>query len=327
MVRVGLLGVGAAGAVHARAFAHLLNAELVAVADVDRAAVDRLAAATSARPYYGILPLLDDPDVAVVDVCLPVRVREQAVVAAAGAGKHILCETPLALNLAGADRMQMAIARAGVQAMVLAPGRFWSPYTVMRDWLQAGRVGAPRATHVTGLASWTAGGAFDRHVHDLDLLYGLFGPPARVQAAWVGTTPDAASPLDDFVTRLDYGAHQAWAESGILASDAYPFTMNIRLVGEGGVLEYRCRAVPQGSALVGEDALWAYLPGQPPQRVATSRADAYEEGMAYFIDCIERGQPPALGTLSEARAVLNVALAAVQSAETGQTVDVTGQGG
>jgi len=105
MIRVGLLGVGFIGATHAACYKNIAGARLVAVADVNREAADRVAAEHGARAYYAVEPLLEDKEVDAVDICLPTFLHEQTVVSAAEAGKHILCEKPIARHLGEVDHM------------------------------------------------------------------------------------------------------------------------------------------------------------------------------------------------------------------------------
>ena len=82
-MRVGLFGAGGIGRVHAQAYAEIEGARLVAVADIDRAAADKLAAQHGAQAYYDCQHLLDNAEIDMVDVCLPTYCHEWAVVAAA----------------------------------------------------------------------------------------------------------------------------------------------------------------------------------------------------------------------------------------------------
>lgn len=174
------------------------------------------------------------------------------------------------------------------------------------------------------------GSLLDLHIHDLDLIYWLLGRPLRVYGRGVlagSGSRDAPAAWDHLTTALDYGAHQAWAEASFLVPDGYPFTMRFQLLGQRGALEYRYRAafegaMPDSGQPGGENALWAYPVSAPPQQIPLPDENPYEHPIAHFIGCVQRGQPPAFGTLTEARAVLDIALAAVQAADTGQIIEL-----
>jgi predicted dehydrogenase len=200
---VGIVGTGLIFEQHARALAALApRARIVALCDLDH---DRLA---RARARHGIAASCSDheklvtrADVDVVIVCTPPRFHEEVVVAALSAGKHVVCEKPLASTLASADRI-ITVARDH-------PGRLSVVYqfrylTVVRRalWLQAnGGLGtllsgrfhrfarfyrpgkAPRAPWWGSWEMAGGGAVMTQLIHELDLMCLLFGSPARVFAS------------------------------------------------------------------------------------------------------------------------------------------------
>src|SRR3990172_8052344 len=103
---VGIIGAGGIFAEHARGYAQMPRARIVALADVDaermrRASKDFFIPFTCSN--YN--DLLARPDVDIVDICTPPSLHEEMVLAALRAGKHVLCEKPLAHSLASADRI------------------------------------------------------------------------------------------------------------------------------------------------------------------------------------------------------------------------------
>ncbi len=330
MVRVGLLGAGFIGATHAQAYAAIEGAQLVAVADANSAAADALAGQYGAKAYYDAEALLDDAAVDVADVCLPTFLHERYVVAAAERGRHILCEKPVALSLEGVDAMIAAVERAGVIAMVAQVIRFWPQYVVIRDLLQRGVLGRPLIAKAARLASaprwgnWFAdpalsgGAVLDLHIHDLDYVCWLFGRPRSVYA--VGAQ-SATGAWDDVVTSLDFGAVKAVVEASFLMPEGFPFTMAFRLTGSEAVVDFRLGGTTQVDQRdQAATELVVYRNGAAPEHPPVPGEDAYLAEIRYFVECVARGQRPALATLAEARGVLEVALAARRSLETGGIV-------
>jgi len=330
MVRVGIIGAGNIGRVHSRSYLQLDKARVVAVADIDHQAADTMAAKHNARAYYDMHDLLDDKNVDAVDVCLPTYLHEAGVIAAAGAGKHILCEKPVALNVAAVERMIAAVQRSGVKAMVAQVIRFWPHYLAIKEMLDEGKLGKPIMAFAARLGrqpTWTSwygdpnlsGGAIlDLHVHDLDWLYYLFGHPKTVYA--VGVRVDSGA-WNHVLTSLDYGSCRAAAEASFLMPDGFPFTMIFRLLAERGLAEYRYgggQADTQGAARL--HTLGVYLSGQPAHYPPCDETDPYLAEIRYFVDCIEQGESPAIATLAEARDVLEIATAVRQSLETGHVM-------
>ena len=332
MVNVGLLGAGRIGAVHASAYSALGNAQLVAVADVNRTAADRLASEHRARAYYLVEDLLEDERIDMVDVCLPTFLHERAVTSAAEAGKHILCEKPIARTLGEVDRMIEAVERAGVKAMVAQVTRFWPEYIAIKELLEGNELGRPliatatRLESMTRMSDWfrdpglSGGAVLDIHVHDLDYLFWLFGKPRSVYA--VGQTSETGA-WDHVVTTLDYGDVKATIEGSFLMPPAFSFTMTFRLLGDKGCVEYRRQGAVEEQA-DREPELILYQHGEPVYPVCSDK-DAYLAEIEYFVDCVNSGRAPEVATLPEARTVLRIALAAKESMETGRVIALSAE--
>jgi UDP-N-acetylglucosamine 3-dehydrogenase len=335
VIRVGILGAGNIAGVHARAYAQMTNARVVAVDDIDCGKAEALATEHRARPYSDWASFFADQEIDMVDVCLPTYLHADAVIAAAAAGRHVLCEKPLALSLEQAGRMIAAVQQAGVQAMVAQVIRFWPHYLAIKAMLERGDLGRPimanahRLGSLPAWASWYAqpeqsGGAImDLHIHDLDWLYYLFGKPSSVYA--IGRM-SANGSWNQVLTSLDYahtryGPTRAAAEATHCLPQGCPFTMIFRLLGEDGYAEYHyggAQLDPAGAAR--QHSLVLYQAGQPPQYPACSDVDPYLAEIRYFVDCLASGQAPAIATLAEARDVLAIALAVRRSLQSGQVI-------
>ena len=92
---------------------------------------------------------LDDPDVDAVAICLPHHLHAPVAVAAAEAGKHVLCEKPIATTLQEADAMIAAAERAGVVLMIAENEQFSLLYNKLRDLLTDGEIGRPALVQLT----------------------------------------------------------------------------------------------------------------------------------------------------------------------------------
>jgi len=140
MVRIGIIGAGGNGSGHARAFAKLAGrCRVAAVADPVVEAAQKLAAAHDARAVADPADLLDEVDAVVVSS--PNDLHPEHTILAAQAGKHVLCEKPMALSTADADRMADAVRQAGVASLVGFSVRFDRSVTAMRRAFRAGRLG------------------------------------------------------------------------------------------------------------------------------------------------------------------------------------------
>lgn len=331
-LRVGLLGAGRIGQAHAARYATMRQARLVAVADARPEAADALARRYRARACHDYDALLEDGTIDMVDICLPTHLHEQAVVSAAGAGLPILCEKPIGRSLEEVDRMLRAVQRAGVMAMVAQVIRFWPEYVAIERMVRAGELGTPLVAAATrldamgNLAPWfkdpalSGGALLDLHIHDLDYLFSLFGLPRRVSA--VGVQSETGG-WDHVVSSLDFGATRAVAEASYRMPAGFGFTMGLRVVGARACVEYRRTGAAEKRAA---RSFVLHRPDAAPRSLRVPQEDAYLAEIGYFVDCVVRGRPPSIGTLADARAVLQVAMAVKESLETGATVSLAGGG-
>ena len=138
---VGMIGSGGIAGSHMRAIAGLDTVHVAAVMDVDEARANAAAEAHGARPYTSLDDLLSDADVEAVHVCTPHSLHVGQVVAAAEAGKHVLVEKPMALNVADCDRMIAACEDAGKTLMVGQVLRHYPINRAVKAMIAEGRIG------------------------------------------------------------------------------------------------------------------------------------------------------------------------------------------
>jgi predicted dehydrogenase len=153
-LRVGIAGTGFIGGVHARAV-RVSNARLVGVASTSLESAGSAAAAFGAeRAYASADELIADPSIDVVHICTPNHLHVPLAEAALAAGKHVVCEKPLALDAAGAARLAAAAESAGVQAAVPFVYRYYPTVREARDLVARGETGAVRLLHGSYLQDW-----------------------------------------------------------------------------------------------------------------------------------------------------------------------------
>ena len=140
-MRVGILGAGTMGAAHAAAYRTIPSVEIAGIfsRNGDRAAAVGRAFATQPTTFPDAL--IDDPGIDAIDVCLPSSCRAEFVVAALARGKHVFCETPFALTLAGAEIMIAAARQANKVLLVGLLLRAIREYQHLRDKVVSGEHG------------------------------------------------------------------------------------------------------------------------------------------------------------------------------------------
>ncbi len=196
------IGVAGAGNIsvnaHLPAYTECDNIEVVAICDLD---IDRAKAAADKfgiPAYYGsVEDMLQNTALDAVDICTWNNGHAPVCIAAAKAGKHIVCEKPMAKSLADAKAMEAAVKEAGVTFMLAVPGRFNTQNMYVRDMLEAGELGDVYYAKVANVrrrgtpSGWftdkkTSGGGpvIDIGVHSIDAAWYLMGTPkpTRVSA-------------------------------------------------------------------------------------------------------------------------------------------------
>ena len=114
---VGLIGCGAISVNHFKALQQVKNARLVAVCDNDPEHLQKAIDGQGVRGYSDYHELLRDPEVQVVHICTPHYLHHQMAIDALHAGKHVLCEKPMAIHLADAEKMTEAAKETGNYAI------------------------------------------------------------------------------------------------------------------------------------------------------------------------------------------------------------------
>ena len=142
-LRAGVIGVGTFGSLHARVYAELASADLVAVADIQQEKTQRLVSQYGVTGYDDYNELLEKEDLDIVSVCTSDELHLAPVLAAAAAGKHIFVEKPLAMNPSDCDTMIQAAEDAGVKFTVGQILRFDPRYYAARKAITDGEIGAP----------------------------------------------------------------------------------------------------------------------------------------------------------------------------------------
>lgn len=217
-LRVAVIGAGAIAQVaHLPALRRLPGVEVAAICDNDLSKAQALAARFDVRETFDdIEEVLKYAHADAVAICTPNHLHEIHILSALAAGAHVLCERPLALTLAGVERVLQASEKYGKRVMVGMNHRFRSDVQAVRGFLAGGDIGLLQAIR-TGwytfrpsrqMIGWrlrrqeAGGGAFlDLGLQLLDLGLWLAGWPAakRVSAHAMGSSKDA---VEDMATAL-----------------------------------------------------------------------------------------------------------------------------
>lgn len=198
-IRFALAGCGRISANHFKALAeHSANAELVAVCDIDPAALARAASETGAQPFASLEAMLDEARPDIVVLSTPSGLHSAQAIVAARRGVHVLTEKPMATHWADGLRMVQACEQAGVRLFVVKQNRHNATLKLLKQTIESGRFGQIYSVAVNvfwarpqsyyDAAAWRGtrdldGGALmNQASHYIDLLNWLVGPVDSVQA-------------------------------------------------------------------------------------------------------------------------------------------------
>jgi predicted dehydrogenase len=330
-VRIGLIGAGSIANQHLDGYLSAPEvATVTAIADVDREHAEAFAGrAGGARVYADYRDMLASADVDAVDICLPHHLHADAIVAAAAAGKHILCEKPLCLTIEEADRVQQAVTDAGVTLMCSHNQLYLPAVAEARRLVREGLLGKvfearttdsfynnlrPETIGWRGQRSTSGGGELiDTGYHPTYLLLNLVESEPVAVVAMLARHRLAFLEGEDSAQLI---VRFADGSLGTLTTSwAYqpPDSMEkFSVVGEGGALWSDGWALyhrPSGGQTV-------QLLAAPEEKVKTIPLAVLD-----FVGCLREGRRP-INTEVEGINVLKVILGAYASAELGRAIEL-----
>jgi myo-inositol 2-dehydrogenase/D-chiro-inositol 1-dehydrogenase len=321
-MRVGIVGAGTMGSVHAAAW-RSTEARLVGCSSAQQFQSDQLARLHGIRIYRAFSDLLEDVDI--VDICTPTAMHRSMVLEAAHAGKHVLCEKPVALRQEDAEAMIQACDEAGVRLFVCMVVRFFPQYRLAKDLVSAGRIGDLTVMRLKRVSyppqkkvqNWyidearSGGMIVDLMIHDFDFARWLGGDVERVFARRTRTDQGSAE-YAQAILRFRSGA------IGLIEGGwAYPpgiFRTSFDLSGSDGLIEWSSDQPGPVHVLRAPGAEDLGAVGLPVSGIAE---DPYTIEIRHAYDAIRTGKSFEV-TPGDALQSLRIALAARESTETNQ---------
>ncbi|MCD6121938.1 MAG: inositol 2-dehydrogenase [Spirochaetales bacterium] len=185
-VRMGLIGAGRIGRMHAEHLSYRLpGAELVSVSDVYLEGAEKCASDYNIpNVYKDYRKVLEDKDIDAVVICTSTNTHAEIIEAAAEAGKDIFCEKPIALDIAKIDHALETVGRTGVKLQIGFNRRFDPNFLKIKKMVSAGEIGEPHILKITSRDPApppleyvkVSGGIFlDMMIHDFDMARYLIG--------------------------------------------------------------------------------------------------------------------------------------------------------
>ncbi len=346
MLNVGIVGIGFMGMIHYLAYQQVRGARVAAICSREE---KKLAGDwTSIKGNFGpagakmdlrsvtrygtIEELLADPKIDLVDICLPPALHADATVAALRAGKHVLCEKPIALTTAEATRMTRAAAQSGKQLMIAHVLPFMPEYAYALKAIQSGRYGALWGGHFKRIISdplWlkdfydprvVGGPVIDLHIHDAHFIRMIAGMPRSVSS--VGRLHGGDGVVEFLSTQFIYDdpAPVITATSGVLRQQGRPFTHAFEIYLEQATLLFDFAALATGGQGIPLTILLSNGKVQQPVLSAGDPVEGFVHELKEVCRCVERGTPSAILDGSIARDSLLLCEREIRSVQTKKPV-------
>jgi len=260
-----------------------------------------------------------------VDITLPTFLHAKYTTAALQAGKHVICEKPMACTLAQCDKMIAAARKAKRTLMIAHCIRFWPEYVALKKLIDSKKYGKvlsatfwrKSSTPTWGWNNWlldekrSGSAALDLHIHDTDYVNYVFGVPKAVRSTGaVGAVSNTG--VDHVVTQYIYSrGPQVTAEGGWAMAPTFGFDAGFCVVCQKATIELGAKT---------EGKLTVHTATGKTLTPKVGAGDGYTGELRYFVDCVAAGKKPAMVTMKDAKTAVAVCLAETRSAKTGRVV-------
>lgn len=321
MLKIGLIGCGGVGAIHAKCWLDMSDrVRLVAIADSDISRAQAFADECSARVYADGMALIAQEELDVVDICLPTFLHADYIIRAMSRVKNVIVEKPVCLTEEETQRLISAQKETGAFVQVAHVVRFNKSYRYLKELVESGRYGkivagnffriSPRPTWMRGHDDPDKTGTMtvDLHIHDADFVRWLMG--AEPDSVDVRAVRDSSGIVQHIWSCYQYGGALLCTEGSWDYPAGLPFAPSYRVrlehaavvLNDAGVLTVYL----EDGTILSPDAE-ASLQKEELGINVFSRRDYLVE-LQYFIDAIASGTGISEVSLQEAIASVRLVL-------------------
>ncbi len=326
MLKVGLIGCGFMGTMHANCYKKISGVEIVALADIRRECAETLAEGTSAKIYGDGKDLINDADVDIIDICLPTYMHSEYAIAAMDKVKYVFVEKPVALTEEQGNQMLSKAQETGANVQVGQVIRFWDEYVELAKILKSGIYGKvinANFRRISPIPTWgwqdwllknelSGGAAQDLHIHDIDYVLSLFGEPNDIKSV-KNIIGEKSSYINSLLSYNDFvvGVEGTWGLPG-----THPFEATFRVVFEKGVVE---NAGGKFMLYTDDDAKEIEIEkqkdlGEGFEGGNISDLGGYYNELVYFTDCAKQGKNVEKATIKDGVESLRFVLEEIRNA-------------
>jgi predicted dehydrogenase len=267
------------------------------------------------RAFRSYEEMLADPSIDAVDICTPTHTHRDLALAALRAGKHVLCEKPMARTSVEAREMAAVAREMGRVLMPAMCLRFWPEWAWLKQAIASQRYGKVLSASFTRIAeppSWgqgfffdgakSGGALLDLHIHDVDFVRYVFGHPLRIESAGYSRH---SGEIDHVRTRYVVACGAlVHAEGSWAMTPGFGFRMAYVVNFENATADF--------DSSRGGDALKLAAEGEM-KVLAVTGPDGHEAQLLHFIEAVQSGSGPSIVTAEDGVAALEICEAEAQA--------------
>lgn len=328
---VAIIGGGFISNIHAQCYKNL-GIKIEAIADISEKVRQEFEEKYNCKTYSSAEEMLENvsDNIDLVDICAPTFLHEEFILLALKHNKHVICEKPLSINIDFVENIIDKFENNNRYLMTAQVLRFWAEYVKIKEWIEEGVFGNIKLVSAMRLAQhpkseWfynpkkSGGGIFELHIHDIDFLCYLFG---NVKEVYANGSKDENESWDFINSSIKFKNGISASAQGIFGiTDNYPFTANMKVIGDKATAEYSLSAgVNLDSDGKQSNSLILYRKGKEPIIENIKSKDAYELELEYFIDCVKNNKKPEIVSLDSIKRTIKTINCLIESLESGNIV-------
>ena len=328
---IAIIGGGFISNIHAQCYKNL-GIKIEAMADISEKVRQEFKEKYNCKTYSSAEEMLENvsDNIDLVDICAPTFLHEEFILLALKHNKHVICEKPLSINIDFVENIIDKFENNNRYLMTAQVLRFWTEYIKIKEWIEESVFGNIKLVSAMRLAQhpkseWfynpkkSGGGIFELHIHDIDFLCYLFGD---VKEVYANGSKDENESWNFINSSIKFKNGISVSAQGIFGiTDNYPFTANMKVIGDKATAEYSLSAgVNLDSDGKQSNSLILYRKGKEPIIENIKSKDAYELELEYFIDCVKNNKKPEIVSLDSIKRTIKTINCLIESLESGNIV-------
>ena len=328
MLKVGLIGCGFMGGMHAACYKEIEGAQLVAVADVRAEKADEMAKKYGVTEVFSTgKELIEKADVDIIDICLPTFLHTEHAELAMKKGVHVFIEKPVCLTKEEGERLLAIEKETGAKVQVGQVVRIWDEYVWLKNAVDSKEYGEIKSAVFQRLSSTPTWGwenwlhdpersgsvALDLHIHDVDYMRYILGEPDSFTSV---AERNEKGVIEQIFTTFKYGKKVVTVEGCWDYPVDFPFEDSYRVKFEKATVVFKpgqgITVYPNEGGQIKPEIIPSFQ-GENDIGGNVSDLGGYYNELKYFVDRLSANEPLEIAPLSEAVKSVNLVLNEIES--------------